>query len=248
MTAVVRFDGFTKRYDGRAAVEGLDFEVGAGRVVGLLGPNGAGKSTALRGLVGLLRPTSGTATLFGRPFEDLRSPARRVGVHMDGIGFETGITGRRHLEICALSAGVPRGRVDAVLEEVGLADAGGKRVGKYSTGMRQRLGLASALIGEPELLVLDEPANGLDPEGIRWLRRFVRRFAGAGGTVLLSNHQLAEMAQTVDEVVIIRRRTLFAGTLDMLTEGGAHDLEERFFELLDAEHQADASGTAVSRA
>ncbi|MEW1660656.1 ATP-binding cassette domain-containing protein [Streptomyces sp. NPDC093707] len=235
MSPVIKFDCFTKHYGGRAVVQDLTFEVQPGRVVGLLGPNGAGKSTALKGLVGLLHPTSGTATVFGQRFGDLQAPARRIGVHMDGVGFETGITGRRHLQICALAAGVGKERVDAVLDEVGLTDVAGKRVGKYSTGMRQRLGLATALIGNPQLLVLDEPANGLDPEGIRWVRKLVRRFADAGGTVLLSNHQLAEMAQTVDEVVVIRRRTLFAGTLAELTGEGSHNLEERFFSLLDAD-------------
>ncbi|WP_254069009.1 ATP-binding cassette domain-containing protein [Streptomyces sp. TM32] len=233
---VVQFSGFTKQYGDRTVVEDLTFDVHPGTVVGLLGPNGAGKSSALRGLVGLLRPTSGTATLFGRRFEDIHAPARHVGVHMDGVGFETGITGRRHLEICALSAGMPKTRVDTVLDEVGLTQAGGKRVGKYSTGMRQRLGLATALIGEPELLVLDEPANGLDPEGIRWLRRLLRRHAEAGGSVLLSNHQLAEIAQTVDELVVIRRRSLFAGPLDGLTKSGTHDLEESYFGLLEDAH------------
>ncbi|MFE0019863.1 ABC transporter ATP-binding protein [Amycolatopsis sp. NPDC059021] len=228
----IKFSGFGKRYGSVTAVWDLDFEVGTGRVVGLIGPNGAGKSTSLRGLLGLVRPTAGHATVFGRSYGQLKAPARQVGVHMEGVGFETGITGRRHLQICATAAGVSRARVDAVLEQVGLADAARRRLGRYSTGMRQRLGLATALIGDPGLLVLDEPANGLDPEGIRWLRLLLRSFADRGGTVLLSSHQLAELAQTVDEVVIINGRTVFAGSLDALTGHGAHQLEDRYFELV----------------
>ncbi|WP_435746684.1 ABC transporter ATP-binding protein [Microbacterium sp. PMB16] len=233
MTAVVSFEGFSKSYGGDAVVRDLSFTVESGSVVGLLGPNGAGKSTAMRGLVGLLRPTSGSATVFGEPFAALPAPAQRVGVHMDGLGFETGITARRHLDIYRLAAGVPRSRVDAVLEQVDLAAHAGKRVHRFSTGMRQRLGLATALLGEPELLVLDEPANGLDPSGIRWLRGFIRAFAARGGTVLVSSHQLAELEQTVDEVVVMRRTMLFHGPLASLTSGGAATLEEGYFQLID---------------
>lgn len=188
----------------------------------------------MRGLLNLVRPTSGEATVFGVLYEQLSQPAQRIGVHMDGLGFETGMTGRRHLEICAVAAGVSRQRVDETLERVGLADAARRRLGKYSTGMKQRLGLATALIGDPEVLVLDEPANGLDPEGIRWLRKFLRSFADAGGTVLLSSHQLAELAHIADEVVLINRRTVFAGPLDELTAGGQDTLEDRYFDLLEA--------------
>ncbi|MBO3663648.1 ABC transporter ATP-binding protein [Microbacterium stercoris] len=234
MTPVVRFDRFSKSYRGDAVVEDLSFAVESGSVVGLLGPNGAGKSTAMRGLVGLLHPTSGTASVFGGPFHALANPARRVGVHMDGLGFETGITARRHLEIYRLAAGMPRGRVDEVLEQVDLAPHASKRVKQFSTGMWQRLGLATAVIGDPELLVLDEPANGLDPSGIRWLRGFVRSFADRGGAVLISSHQLAELEQTVDEVVVMRRSVLYAGRLEELTSAGAASLEEGYFDLIDA--------------
>lgn len=240
MSAVIRFDAFSKRYGGDLVVRDLSFTVDAGSIVGLLGPNGAGKSTAMRGLVGLLRPTAGSASLFGQPFHALRNPARRVGVHMDGLGFETAITARRHLDIYRLAAGMPRGRVDEVLELVDLTAHAGKRVKAFSTGMRQRLGLATALLGDPELLVLDEPANGLDPSGIRWLRGFLRAFAAEGGSVLISSHQLAELEQTVDTAVVMQRRLLFDGPLARLTAGGAASLEQGYFQLID-----DAEGSGI---
>lgn len=171
--------GLTKRFGQRAAVEDLSFVVPRGSIVGLLGPNGAGKSTTLRAIVGLLRPTSGECLIDGVGFSALDDPASHVGVHMDGFGFEAGISGRRHLDIARLAAGAARERVDEVLEEVGLAADARRRVKTYSTGMAQRLGLATALIGSPRTLVLDEPANGLDPDGIRWLRRFLRGFRRA---------------------------------------------------------------------
>ncbi|GAA2816860.1 ABC transporter ATP-binding protein [Crossiella cryophila] len=233
MPPVVRFSGFGKVYREVVAVRELSFTVGQGRILGLLGPNGAGKSTALRGLLGLLRPTAGSATVFGRPYGELSTPARRVGAHLDGVGFEPGISGRGHLRICAAAAGASRQRVERLLAEVGLRAAANRRVGRYSAGMTQRLGLATALVGDPELLVLDEPANGLDPDGIRWLRRFLREFADGGGTVLLSSHQLAEVAQTIDDVVIIKGGLLFAGSLAELTDGGRHELEQRYFDLID---------------
>lgn len=242
MTTVVEFSGFGKTYGDLDAVRDLSFAVRAGKVTGLLGPNGAGKTTALRGLLGLLRPTTGSATVLGRPYDKLAAPARVVGAHLDGMGFETGISGRRHLQICATAVGVPRARVETVLEQVGLAAAARRRLGKYSTGMKQRLGLATALIGEPELLILDEPANGLDPEGIRWLRQFLRSYADQGGTVLLSSHQLAELALIADDVVIVNGGPVFSGTLDELTGGHAHRLEDRYFDLITAakEHRPHA--------
>lgn len=225
--------GLTKRFGHRTAVEDLSFGVPRGSIVGLLGPNGAGKSTALRAIVGLVSPTSGLCLIDGGPFAALDNPAAHVGVHMDGFGFETGITARRHLEICRLAAGAPRERVDELLEEVGLAADARRRVKSFSTGMAQRLGLAAALVGSPRTLILDEPANGLDPDGIRWLRRFLRDFADHGGTVLVSSHQLRELEQVVDQVVIIKRRTLFAGPLHDLVHGDIDSLESRYFELVD---------------
>lgn len=224
--------GLTKRYGQRTAVEKLSFVVPRGSIVGLLGPNGAGKSTTLRAIVGLLRPSSGDSLIDGVPFSALDNPASHVGVHMDGFGFEAGISARRHLEICRLAAGAPRSRVDEVLDEVGLAADARRRVKTFSTGMAQRLGLATALVGSPRTLVLDEPANGLDPDGIRWLRRFLRAFAERGGTVLLSSHQLAELEQVVDEVVVIKRRALFAGRLGDLVTSDDDSLESKYFDLV----------------
>ncbi|MFF1538830.1 ATP-binding cassette domain-containing protein [Microbacterium sp. NPDC058269] len=224
--------GLTKRYGHRTAVEELSFVVPRGAVVGLLGPNGAGKSTTLRALVGLLTPTSGDSVIDGVPFSALDDPASHVGVHMDGFGFEVGISARRHLEISRLAAGAARSRVDEVLEEVGLTADARRRVKTFSTGMAQRLGLATALVGSPRTLILDEPANGLDPDGIRWLRRFLRGFAERGGTVLVASHQLAELEQFVDEVVVIKRRALFAGRLSDLVSSEADSLESKYFDLV----------------
>ncbi len=223
----------TKSYGDRLAVDELSFSVPWGSIVGLLGPNGAGKSTTLRALVGLVKPTSGGAFIDGVPFSRLENPAAHVGVHMDGFGFEGGITARRHLEITRLAAGAPRGRVAEVLEEVGLSADARRRVKTFSTGMTQRLGLAAALIGSPRILVLDEPANGLDPDGIRWLRRYLRGYAQRGGTVLIASHQLAELEQVVDEVVVIKRRALFAGRLGDLVTDGRDSLESKYFDLVE---------------
>ncbi|WP_372469179.1 ATP-binding cassette domain-containing protein [Microbacterium maritypicum] len=225
--------GLTKRYGNRTAVEELSFAVPRGSIVGLLGPNGAGKSTTLRSIVGLLAPTSGDSLIDGAPFTALDNPASHVGVHMDGFGFELGITARRHLEISRLAAGASSGRVDEVLEMVGLAPDARRRVKTYSTGMAQRLGLAAALIGSPRTLILDEPANGLDPNGIRWLRRFLRGFAESGGTVLIASHQLAELEQVVDEVVVIKRRALYAGRLGDLVTSDRDSLESKYFDLVE---------------
>lgn len=233
MTFAIEFSHFTKAFGKRLAVDDLSFSVPQGTVVGLLGPNGAGKSTALRGLVGLLHGDSGQARIGGRSFGELSDPARVVGVHLDGLGFENGITGRRHLAIVCLAVGVSLERVDELLDTVGLADSGQAPVRGYSTGMRQRLGLATALAGDPEILVLDEPANGLDPEGIRWLRQLIRAEADRGRTVLVSSHQLAELEHTVDEVVVMRRRLLFHGPLDQLTRSGEQSLEDGYFALVD---------------
>jgi ABC-2 type transport system ATP-binding protein len=201
--AVIEVHGLTKRYGDVLAVDDLSFTVEEGVVTGFLGPNGAGKTTTLRMLLGLVTPTTGTVTIGGRPYRELPEPARHVGAVLESSAFHPGRRARDHLRVLATAAGIPMGRVDDVLAEVGLTDAAGRRVKGFSLGMRQRLGLATALLGDPRVLVLDEPANGLDPEGVHWLRRFVRSFAARGGTVLVSSHLLAEVALSVDEVVII---------------------------------------------
>ena len=214
----VRSEALTKRYGTVLAVDDLTFSIEAGTITGFLGPNGAGKSTTLRMLLGLARPTHGRATIFGSPYEQLETPALRVGAVLEATDFHPGRSGRDHLLSLSRAVGLPDARVDEVLSIVELQDAARRRVKGYSLGMRQRLGLATALLGNPELLVLDEPANGLDPEGVRWLRDFLRDFASRGRTVLVSSHVLAEIAQTVDQVLIINRGRLVAeSTLDELT-------------------------------
>jgi ABC-2 type transport system ATP-binding protein len=201
--AAIEIQGLSKRFGEVAAVDDLSFTAREGTVTGFLGPNGAGKSTTLRMLLGLVRPSQGSATIGGERYAELAEPFRRVGAVLEADAFHPGRRARDHLRVLATAAGLPLARVDAVLREVDLADVGHRRVKGFSLGMRQRLGLASALLGEPEVLILDEPANGLDPEGVHWLRQFVRAFADRGGTVLVSSHLLAEVAQTVDDVVII---------------------------------------------
>lgn len=202
--------GLTKRFGPVLAVDELTFSVAAGRVTGFLGPNGAGKTTTLRILLGLVRPTSGSATVKGWRYADLAQPARTVGAVLEATSFHPGRRAVDHLTILATAARIPRARVDETLDRVGLAKAAHRRVGGYSLGMRQRLGLAAALLGDPEVLVLDEPTNGLDPDGVRWLRRLMRELAAEGRTVLVSSHLLSEVAQTVDDVVIIANGALVA--------------------------------------
>ena len=200
---VIEVDRLTKRYGKLTAVEDLSFTVARGSVTGFLGPNGAGKTTTLRAILGLANPTSGRTLVLGTDYRHLADAPLRVGAVLEASDFHPGRSGREHLRSLALAAGISFARVDEVLRLVELDGAAGRRVKGYSLGMRQRLGLASALLGEPELLVLDEPANGLDPEGMRWLRDFLRTFAASGGSVLVSSHVLAEVEQTVDRVVII---------------------------------------------
>jgi ABC-2 type transport system ATP-binding protein len=239
----------TKRYGSTPAVDSLTFAIPAGRITGFLGPNGAGKTTTLRAVLGLVRPTAGEARVVGEPYRRLPDPLRTVGAVLEADSFHPTRTGRNHLRVLATAAGIPLGRVDEVLEEVELSGAARRRVGGYSLGMRQRLSVAGALLGEPRLLVLDEPANGLDPEGIRWLRDFLRSFAAGGGTVFISSHVLGEVAQLADEVVIIHRGRLVAheplAALTARASGGtvvrspdAERLRERLV-------QAGLDGTAV---
>jgi ABC-2 type transport system ATP-binding protein len=201
--SAIAVHGLSKRFGDVVAVDRLGFEVEEGTVVGFLGPNGAGKTTTLRMLLGLVTPTAGSATIHGLPYRELPDPVRQVGALLEASGFHPGRTARNHLLVAATAAGLPPGRADQVLAQVGLADAARRRVGGFSLGMRQRLGLATALLGDPQVLVLDEPANGLDPQGVHWLRGFLRQLADQGRTVLVSSHVLAEVAQTVDQVVIL---------------------------------------------
>jgi ABC-2 type transport system ATP-binding protein len=207
---MIEVEHLTKRFRSATAVDDLSFSVPRGRITGFLGPNGAGKTTTLRVLLGLALPTSGRASVAGKRYRELDAPLKTVGAVLEASNYHPARTGRNHLRALAAAAGIANARVDQVLAEVELSDAARRRVGGYSLGMRQRLSVAAALLGEPELLVLDEPANGLDPEGIRWLRNFLRSFADGGGTVFVSSHVLAEVSQLADEVVIIHRGKLFA--------------------------------------
>jgi ABC-2 type transport system ATP-binding protein len=248
MAHAIEAAGLTKRFGPVLAVDDLSFSVDEGRIVGFLGPNGAGKTTTLRMVLGLVDPTDGHATVLGRPFAELEDPSRTVGAVLDGGMLHPGRSGRNHLRALARAAGIPDARVETLLELVALKDDGGRRAGGYSLGMRQRLGLAAALLGDPRVLVLDEPANGLDPQGIRWLRDFLRTLAREGRAILVSSHVLAEVAQTaVDVVVIAKGRSVARSTLTELIARGGGGMRvlgpdvARLAELL-REHGATVSG------
>lgn len=211
--------GLTKSFRTVRAVDDLSFAVAPGSVTGFLGPNGAGKTTTLLMLLGLARPDRGDATIGGVAYRGIPAPATVVGAALDAAGFHPARSGRGHLRIYCAVNGLPRRRADEVLEMVGLSSAGGRKIGGYSLGMRQRLALAVAMLGDPQVLVLDEPANGLDPEGIVWMRRLLRDLAAEGRTVLVSSHVLTEMQQLVDQVVIIAAgRLLYQGAVNELTD------------------------------
>jgi ABC-2 type transport system ATP-binding protein len=219
---VIEVTSLTKRYGNTVAVDDLTFAVEEGRITGFLGPNGAGKTTTLRVLLGLVEPTTGAATIMGRAYRSLDEPAVQVGAVLEATGFHPTRSGRNHLRVLAAATGVPTSRVDDVLALVKLEHWGRRKVKTYSLGMKQRLSLACALLGDPDVLILDEPANGLDPEGIRWLRDLLRSLSAQGRTILISSHVLAEIAQTVDDVAIIQKGRLVAhGTLEELTARGA---------------------------
>jgi ABC-2 type transport system ATP-binding protein len=202
---LIEVDHLTKRFRKTVAVDDLSFKVRESTITGFLGPNGAGKTTTLRVALGLVRPTSGSARVLGHPYRSLERPTSQVGAVLEASSFHPGRSGRNHLRVVAAVSGLPRSRVDEVLEIVGLSGDAGRRVGGYSLGMRQRLSLAAALLGDPRVFILDEPANGLDPQGIRWLRELLQSLAGEGRTILISSHVLAEVEQIADEVVIIHR-------------------------------------------
>jgi ABC-2 type transport system ATP-binding protein len=218
-SGLIAVQNLSKQFGSVTAVHNLSFTVSPGSVTGFLGPNGAGKTTTLRMLLGLVKPTSGTATINGRPFHQLGRPGRVVGAVLEAQGFHPARSARNHLRVYASAIGVPDAQADQVLGLVGLGTAADRKVGGFSLGMKQRLALATALLGDPQVLVLDEPANGLDPEGIAWLRTFLQSYARMGRTVLISSHLLAEVEQTVDQVVIISRgQTMFYGPLDQLRQ------------------------------
>ncbi|HZQ15471.1 MAG TPA: ATP-binding cassette domain-containing protein [Gaiellaceae bacterium] len=243
--AVVAVEHLTKRYGSLAAVDDLSFALAPGTITGFLGPNGAGKTTTLRMLLGLAEPTAGSALVLGRRYRELRAPLTRVGAVLEASDFHPGRRGRDHLRMLALAASIPPSRVDHVLRLVELDAAARRRVKTYSLGMRQRLALAAALLGDPELLVLDEPANGLDPEGMRWLREFLRSFAADGKTVFVSSHVLAEVSQTVDRVVIINKgRLVIESPLEQLTARVAGAVRVRTAQRAELERLLRASGLA----
>jgi ABC-2 type transport system ATP-binding protein len=222
--------GLRKRYGALTAVDDLSFEVHPGRVTGFLAPNGAGKSTTLRIVLGLTEPTDGAATVLGFPYRSMHRPSQVVGAVLETQSFDPQRSGRNHLRVLAAASRVPDGRIDEVLELVDLDMAAKRRAGRYSLGMRQRLALAGALLGDPSVLILDEPANGLDPQGIRWLRGFLQGFAAEGRAVLVSSHVLAEVAQLADEAVVINHgRLVRQGTIAELTNG--RTLEDAFLAL-----------------
>jgi ABC-2 type transport system ATP-binding protein len=234
MTIAISFEGLVKQYGKQRAVDNLTASVQAGRITGFLGPNGAGKSTSLRCLVGLSNPTSGSVKILGSTYQSLDNPLSKVGTVLDSRGFHPALTGRQNLKVVAAAAGIADSRVDEVLAQVELTDAKDKRMKNYSLGMKQRLALAGAILGDPEILILDEPANGLDPAGIAWLRSFLRSLAAGGRTILVSSHQLAELQNTIDDVIVIHKGKLIAqGTIAEVRGEGT--LEEAFLKLTQGE-------------
>jgi ABC-2 type transport system ATP-binding protein len=232
--------GLSKRYGATVAVESLTFNVRSSMVTGFLGPNGSGKSTTMRLILGLDAPDAGQVRIGGRRYRDLRWPLREVGALLEARAFHPGRSGRAHLRALAASNAIPRARVEEVLGQVGLADAAGRRAGTYSLGMAQRLGIAAALLGDPQVLLLDEPVNGLDPEGIRWVRDLLRSLAAQGRAVFVSSHLIGEVARTADHVLVIGRGRLLADTSVADLSARSASLEDSFFELTSgaADHQA----------
>jgi ABC-2 type transport system ATP-binding protein len=245
----IEVKGLSKHYGKLVAVDDLSFSVGRGTVVGFLGPNGAGKTTTLRALLGLVEPTRGAATINGQRYRGLEDPLRHVGAVLEASNFYPGRSARNHLRILALASSVAPGRVDEALELVGLTDAADRRVGEFSLGMRQRLGIAGALLGKPEILILDEPANGLDPEGVRWLRELLRAQADDGRAVLISSHMLAETSQTVDSVIIIDQgRLVTQSSLEDLATGAQRIVRVRTPQAQALAEALGRDGAQVARA
>jgi ABC-2 type transport system ATP-binding protein len=226
---MIEVEQLTKRYGAAGAVQDLTFSVRPGSVTGFLGPNGAGKSTTIRMVLALTTPTAGRALVNGRPYRQLRQPLREVGALVDAAGLHPGRSAARHLQWLAASNGLDRRRVDGVLEQVGLSAVAGRRVGGFSLGMRQRLGIAAALLGDPPVLVLDEPVNGLDPEGVHWIRLLIRELAGEGRTVLVSSHLISELALAADRLLVIGGGRLLADATVTAFSRGHASLEEAYF-------------------
>ena len=233
--------GLVKRYGSTTAVDHLSFDVRPGTVTGFLGPNGAGKSTTMRMFVGLDRPDAGTARINSRGYHELRWPLREVGALLEAKAFHPGRTARAHLTALAAANAIPRRRVNDVLEITGLEQAAERRAGKFSLGMAQRLGIAAALLGDPAVLLLDEPVNGLDPDGIRWIRNLLKSLAAAGRTVLVSSHLISEIAQTADQLVVIGRGRLLAQTSVAELAARSNSLEDAFFALTEGSVEYNAS-------
>ena len=239
--------GLVKRYGSTTAVDNLSFDVRPGTVTGFLGPNGAGKSTTMRMMIGLDRPDAGTARIHGKNYHDLRSPLREVGALLEVSGskaFHPGRTARSHLTALAASNSIPRHRVNDVLEITGMEKAADRRAGKFSLGMAQRLGIAAALLGDPAVLLLDEPVNGLDPEGIRWIRNLLKNLAAHGRTVLVSSHLISEVAQTADQLIVIGQGRLLAQTTVAELSARSSSLEEAFFQLTEGSTEYSATNIA----
>ncbi|WP_406278513.1 ABC transporter ATP-binding protein [Embleya sp. NBC_00896] len=241
---MIRIRNLTKRYGDVLAVDDLGFEVAAGTVTGFLGPNGSGKSTTMRMALGLDRPTSGTVTIGGRAYGELRDPLRHVGALLDAGAVHKRRRGYDHLLFLAQSNRIPRSRVDEVLAEVGMTDAARRRAGTYSLGMSQRLGIAAALLGDPGVLIFDEPVNGLDPEGIRWIRDLIRSLAAEGRTVFVSSHLMSEMALTADHLVVIAGGRLLADTSMADFVGEDQTLEDVYLRLTAGSEQFVGGGRA----
>jgi ABC-2 type transport system ATP-binding protein len=233
--------GLVKRYGSTTAVDNLSFDVRPGTVTGFLGPNGAGKSTTMRMILGLDRPDAGTARIGGQSYHELRWPLREVGALLEARAFHPGRTARHHLTVLAAGNGIGAKRVDEVLEITGMGPAADRRAGKFSLGMAQRLGLAAALLGDPAVLMLDEPVNGLDPEGIRWIRNLLKNLAAGGRTVLISSHLISEVALTADDLIVVGRGRLLAQTTVAELSARGSSLEEAFFQLTDGSTEYNAS-------
>ena len=238
---MIEAGGLVKRYGSTTAVDNLSFDVQPGTVTGFLGPNGAGKSTTMRMILGLDRPDAGTARINGQGYHELRWPLREVGALLEAKAFHPGRSARAHLTALAVSNGIPRRRVNDVLEITGLQEAANRRAGKFSLGMAQRLGIAAALLGDPAVLLLDEPVNGLDPEGIRWIRGLLKTLAAHGRTVLISSHLISEVAQTADQLIVIGQGRLLAQTTVAELSARSSSLEEAFFQLTDGSTEYSAS-------